>query len=278
MTGVQTCALPIFVTGSLNNIFDFFKSITENPGLEKIVIADSTDGILEKKISDQDQAKVGDLLERAADDLKNYRLTTPKSNNAYEKYQVILDINSGNELALLGIKKVGNTYLNLARSAKENSDFKRSYMYLAKGRKILGDTDIVKKLEKLIKEKVDDEKSSRVIKTSITKPKNKIIKKDVISLVASVKNIGNDAYAAEHLIASIKLVPGGVNGAELAAVIAAAEISSDAYLFEVIESASIYLVQPITAVDIESVLSTMSNDAYQALAAKALYSASVQSK
>lgn len=282
------------VSGALNEIFNLKKNLIDNDGSSSNKNTTPQVENSEVNITTQKQEKIGNLIALAADDLNSFRLTTPKNNNAYDKYKLILRIDPGNELAKLGLIKVGNTYLNLVKSSIANSDFKRSYRYLSKGKVILGDTVNIKELEKEIKKK--DEKLKKEIKkkeeklkkeqliTNNTaesvsiKIKSKTIssnnrKEEIDALVASIKNIQNDSYAAQHLINSIKLVPGGVNGAELATVILAAEISNDASLAKAITSSSIYLVQPVTAKDIESILSTIQNDYYQLIAAKSLYKA-----
>ena len=69
------------------------------------------------------QFQVATLLRRAAADRAAFRLTTPPSNNALEKYHAVLRLDPRNDDAKTGIDQIVGRYLDLAAAAATRREF-----------------------------------------------------------------------------------------------------------------------------------------------------------
>ena len=72
------------------------------------------------------------LLAAAERDLAALRLTSPFGNNAWEKYQRVLELEPGNQGALTGLQRVIESYRKLFAAALEREEFDKAEGYLAK--------------------------------------------------------------------------------------------------------------------------------------------------
>ena len=75
---------------------------------------------------------VADLIAGAAADLAALRLTTPTDNNAYGKYQAVLALDPGNEMARRGIAAIASRYVELTYRSIGQARFEQAGEYLAK--------------------------------------------------------------------------------------------------------------------------------------------------
>ena len=75
-------------------------------------------------------AEVTRLLDEAEDDLEALRLTTPPGNNAWEKYQRILELEPENEGAIAGKARVVESYMESFGAALEREEFDQASGYL----------------------------------------------------------------------------------------------------------------------------------------------------
>lgn len=75
------------------------------------------------------QQDITKILKDAQEDISTQRLTTPKSNNALNKYQMILQLDPTNNAAKKGVKLIAQTYLSLANSALDNGDLANASVY-----------------------------------------------------------------------------------------------------------------------------------------------------
>ena len=94
-----------------------------------------------------EDAEVARLLAAAEADLKARRLTSPAGNNAWEKYQEVLKLDSGNPEATAGMERVIKSYMELFGAAVEQEDFDKATGYLAKIRELHPDSPVVEKGE-----------------------------------------------------------------------------------------------------------------------------------
>ena len=81
---------------------------------------------------DEEEDEVARLLAAAERDLAALRLTSPVGNNAWEKYQRVLELEPGNQDALTGLQRVIESYRKLFAAALEREEFDKAEGYLAK--------------------------------------------------------------------------------------------------------------------------------------------------
>jgi hypothetical protein len=103
--------------------------------------AGNVPGETDKDISDvQSELQIiNDLLDGARLNIKELKLTSPLGNNAYEKYQTVLNIDSKNPEALNGLDRIVDEYIDLMDFALEKNDIPRARNYLRKGMNINSD-------------------------------------------------------------------------------------------------------------------------------------------
>ena len=95
-----------------------------------------------------EEAEVARLLAAAEADLKVRRLTSPVGNNAWEKYQAVLKLDSGNPEAVAGMERVIESYRELFGAAVEQEDFDKAAGYLAKIRELHPDSPVLEEGER----------------------------------------------------------------------------------------------------------------------------------
>jgi len=89
-------------------------------------------------ISDvQSQSQIiSDLLDGARSNIGELKLTSPLGNNAYEKYQTVLNLEPNNPEAMNGMDRIIDEYIDLMDFALGKNDIPRARNYLRKGMNI----------------------------------------------------------------------------------------------------------------------------------------------
>ena len=83
------------------------------------------------------------LLAAAERDLAARRLTSPVGNNAWEKYQRVLELEPANQDAITGLQRVIESYGELFGSAVEQEDFDKAATYLYRIRDLHPDSPVL---------------------------------------------------------------------------------------------------------------------------------------
>ena len=81
----------------------------------------------------QKKTDIGVILAQAGTALKEYRLTEPKNNNAYDYYQQVLELQPQHKNALEGITNIANAYADLAESKLDKFEYQAAKAYVHKG-------------------------------------------------------------------------------------------------------------------------------------------------
>jgi len=76
---------------------------------------------------------INDLLEGARANIGELKLTSPLGNNAYEKYQTVLNLEPNNPEAMNGMDRIVDEYIDLMDFALGKHDIPRARNYLRKG-------------------------------------------------------------------------------------------------------------------------------------------------
>ena len=90
-----------------------------------------------------EEAEVARLLAAAETDLKARRLTSPVGNNAWEKFQEVLKLDSGNPEAVKGMEQVIGSYMELFGAAVEREEFEQAETYLSRIRDLHPDSPVL---------------------------------------------------------------------------------------------------------------------------------------
>ena len=90
-----------------------------------------------------EQDEVTRLLAAAEADIKARRLTSPVGNNAWEKYQRVLELAPANPEAVRGMERVMGSYMDLFGAALEQEDFDQAESYLARIRDLHPDSPML---------------------------------------------------------------------------------------------------------------------------------------
>jgi len=92
-------------------------------------------------------ANVGSFLSHGAAALEEYRLSTPKNDNAYYYYQRALDLSPDNKQAHEGITRIANAYANLVESKLDQFEYEAAKKYLNRGLTIQPDNERLQALQ-----------------------------------------------------------------------------------------------------------------------------------
>ncbi len=92
--------------------------------------------------------RIYSLLARAADDLVALRLTTPKNNNAYDKYRTVLLLDPSNTTAQRGVDQIVEKYIQLADRSVQNNDFSAARGHIERAASIQPDHPMVQRARK----------------------------------------------------------------------------------------------------------------------------------
>ena len=95
-----------------------------------------------------EEAEVARLLAAAEADLKARRLTSPAGNNAWERYQQVLGIDSANPDAIRGMERVIDSYMQLFGAEVEKEEFDKATDYLSKIRELHPDSPVLEQGER----------------------------------------------------------------------------------------------------------------------------------
>jgi tetratricopeptide (TPR) repeat protein len=82
------------------------------------------------------EEEIKTLITKAEEALKKYRLTSPKTDNAYYYYNKILKLDPGNKDAKKGLRKLAGKYGTLADKALKKDDEEKARTYLQRGLRI----------------------------------------------------------------------------------------------------------------------------------------------
>ena len=103
------------------------------PATEATVSAETAEPVIQDGAA---SAQVADLLALADADVAALRLTSPKGNNAYERYQEILSVEPGNESATNGLQSLSQRYVDLAYGAMAKESLDDAAIYLLRAGRI----------------------------------------------------------------------------------------------------------------------------------------------
>ena len=95
------------------------------------------------KASPAEEDEVTRLLAAAKADLKSRRLTSPAGNNAWDRYQRVLEIDPTNPEAVQGMDRVIDSYMELFGIAVEQEDFEQADEYLGRIRDLHPDSPVL---------------------------------------------------------------------------------------------------------------------------------------
>ena len=107
--------------------------------------------------------RIYSLLARAADDLVALRLTTPKNNNAYDKYRTVLLLDPSNTTAQRGVDQIVEKYIQLADRSVQNNDFSAARGHIERAASIQPDHPMVQRARANLARRVETESLSRAI-------------------------------------------------------------------------------------------------------------------
>jgi serine/threonine protein kinase len=96
---------------------------------------------------DHVSARVESLLSGAEEDIAALRLTSPRENNAYEKYQAVLALDPANAEAREGIGRIAIRYLELAQESAQRQDWNEMFSFLKKARTVDPDNERIARAE-----------------------------------------------------------------------------------------------------------------------------------
>ena len=99
-----------------------------------------------------EEAEVERLLAAAEADLKARRLTSPVGNNAWDRYQQVLEIDPANSDAIKGMERVIESYMQLFGAEVEKEDFEKAAGYLAKISELHPDSPVLEEGEQRLKD------------------------------------------------------------------------------------------------------------------------------
>ncbi|MGI9304953.1 MAG: serine/threonine protein kinase [Gammaproteobacteria bacterium] len=114
------------------------------------------DKALEPQVTDasalQARRQIDEYLLSAEQASEEYRLTTPKSDNAYSKYLAVLSLDPGNEQALEGLVAIADRYANLAESEIRRLRYRKARLYVARGLSVQPDNNRLLALQRRVNE------------------------------------------------------------------------------------------------------------------------------
>ena len=91
--------------------------------------------------------KVSELLSSAAEDMATDRLTSPTGQNAWEKYQAVLELESGHGVATAGLDSIIARYVMKFKFVLERKDFSMAGEYVARIRAVDPNAPMLSELE-----------------------------------------------------------------------------------------------------------------------------------
>ena len=107
-------------------------------------IADVEQPVIKEPALSAEEAEVVRLLAAAEADLMASRLTSPAGNNAWNRYQQVLELEPSNQDAISGMERVIDSYMELFRAAVEQEAFDKASGYLTRIRDLHPDSQMLK--------------------------------------------------------------------------------------------------------------------------------------
>ncbi len=105
------------------------------------------------------QQQIQELLRLAQEDIKALRLTSPRDNNAFDKYLSILQLDENNAEAKLGIQSISDKYVGLAYGAMDSNKLDNAESYLKKASAISPDSQKIAKAQDALQAKRAEQKT-----------------------------------------------------------------------------------------------------------------------
>lgn len=102
------------------------------------------------------------LLQAAESDMAANRLTSPAGNNAYEKYNKVLELDFGNEKAITGIEKILDAYLSSFNDALAKQQLGEAAEYIERIRVIHPDSTRLAEAKRQLIRATDKAKAARL--------------------------------------------------------------------------------------------------------------------
>ncbi len=121
------------------------------------------------------QVAINELLEKAEQDVLADRLTTPVSNNAYDRYKAVLLLDQGNQRAALGLRSIAARYMDMARFSVKKRRFAKARNQLSQAVYVNGRTPQTQRLTQDIRKA---EKQARLARVEASGPAPVIKKVD----------------------------------------------------------------------------------------------------
>lgn len=82
------------------------------------------------------EEKIATLLAQGQQALQQFRLLTPKGENAYDYYQQVLDLDRGNADAREGLARISDRYVTLVKRAKAQQKTRLAKLYISRGLRV----------------------------------------------------------------------------------------------------------------------------------------------
>lgn len=96
------------------------------------------------------------LLEAAHADLENLRLTRPAGENAFERFQRVLELDPENEPARRGLEEIVSRYHGLVEEALQRGDLDRAQRHIDSARSVNGDVPWLGEMQREIERRRHD--------------------------------------------------------------------------------------------------------------------------
>ena len=118
---------------------------------------------------DATSAQVAELLALADADVAALRLTSPKGNNAYERYQEILSLEPGNESATNGLQALSQRYVDLAYGEMAKGKLDDAAIYLLRAGRIEPSAETLPNAKATLSQKYADVRKAEAAEKSSAK-------------------------------------------------------------------------------------------------------------
>lgn len=170
------------------------KELVKRKQHENIIQTEQSSIQQKKVLSKTERIKI--FLEQAAVDFKRLHLTTPKGNNAVEKYRKVLQLDPESKLAQQGINAIAEKYLQLTDKASKQHNYGKAKRYLSKAKTLQPDNPAIFKVEKNLETINSPYTRESAIPRNMAKTPLKI---DMVWVNPDCFQMGdNDIYSSEH--------------------------------------------------------------------------------
>lgn len=109
-----------------------------------------------------DRERIRELLSDAREDIDALRLTSPKDDNAFDKYLAVLELDENNTEAKLGIEAISDKYVALAYGAMESNKFANADSYLRKAAAITPGSQKIATARETLQTRISEQESATV--------------------------------------------------------------------------------------------------------------------